>query len=209
MRTLFIGTLLLILGMTGALAASRQKPASPEPRQLRAPTNKEISAARKAGKVTVAIETDKGKITLELDGKAAPIAVANFLNLVKAGFYNGMPFHRVEPGFVIQAGDPAQVGRRSVGYTISDERSPIKHKRGVIAMARSYSGGQMVPNSGSTQFYICLGDAPHLDQLGFTAFGKITGGIEVIDQIKIGDKIRKASITASLPWRAGGPRKEH
>lgn len=190
----------LIFAATCALPATpaqkngAKRPAPPPPPQLRAPTEKEIEAARKAGKVMVALDTEKGKITLELDGKAAPIAVANFLSLIKAGFYNGMPFHRVEPGFVIQTGDPSLVGRPPVGYTIQDEKSPIKHKRGVIAMARQYRGGQMVPNSASTQFYICLADAPHLDQLGFTAFGKVTKGIEVIAKIQIGDKIRTAAL---------------
>ena len=189
----------LIFAATCALSATpaRTKGAKqtpPPPTQLRAPTEKEIEAARKAGKVMVALDTEKGKITLELDGKAAPIAVANFLNLVKAGFYNGMPFHRVEPGFVMQAGDPSLVGRPPVGYTIQDEKSAIKHTRGVIAMARQYRGGRMVPNSASTQFYICLGDAPHLDQLGFTAFGKVAKGIEVIDKIRIGNKIRTAAL---------------
>jgi len=189
----------LIFAATCALSATPAqtkgaKQTPPPPTQLRAPTEKEIEAARKAGKVMVALDTEKGKIALELDGKAAPIAVANFLNLVKAGFYNGMPFHRVEPGFVIQAGDPSLVGRPPVGYTIQDEKSAIKHTRGVVAMARQYRGGRMVPNSASTQFYICLGNAPHLDQLGFTAFGKVTKGIEVIDKIQLGDKIRTAAL---------------
>jgi peptidyl-prolyl cis-trans isomerase B (cyclophilin B) len=162
--------------------------------ELRAPTAEEIEAAKKAGKVRVLLDTEKGEITLELDGTAAPIAVANFLNLVRAGFYSGMPFHRVEPGFVIQAGDPRLVERPPVGYTIQDEKSPIKHLRGTIAMARVYRGGQMVPNSGSTQFYICLGDAPHLDRMGFTAFGKVIRGIEVVGQVRVGDRIRAAKI---------------
>ncbi|MFB3880511.1 MAG: peptidylprolyl isomerase [Armatimonadota bacterium] len=199
---------LLVVGLTLAgcalaVAGAPRKPArKPAPPPLRAPTEREIAAAKKAGKVMVELDTDRGKMTLELDGKAAPAAVANFLNLVKAGFYNGMPFHRVEPGFVIQAGDPALVGRPPVGYTIPDEKSPIKHKRGVIAMARLYKGGQMLPNSASTQFYVCLGDAPHLDAMGFTAFGKVTKGIEVIDQVRVGDKIRKARLLARGPVRA-------
>jgi len=165
-----------------------------EPAALRAPTKAEIAAAKKAGKVKVVLETEKGAITVELDGSAAPIAVANFLNLVKAGFYKGMPFHRVEPGFVIQAGDPGLVNRPAVGYSITDEKSPIKHVRGTIAMARLYGPQGMIPNSASTQFYICLGDAPHLDKIGFTAFGKVVKGLEVIDRIAVGDKIETAKI---------------
>lgn len=200
MRQLLMAVvMLLVLGLPSARATSRPRQASgkgaaPPPPSLRAPTEKEIAAAKKAGKVMVALDTDRGTITLELDGAAAPAAVANFLNLVKAGFYDGMPFHRVEPGFVIQAGDPALVGRPPAGYTIPDERSPIKHKRGVIAMARIYKGGRMVPNSASTQFYICLADTPHLDVMGFTAFGRTTKGLEVVDRIKVGDKIKKAAV---------------
>ncbi|MBN1457969.1 MAG: peptidylprolyl isomerase [Armatimonadetes bacterium] len=165
-----------------------------EQAELRAPTQEEIEAARKAGKVRVRLETEKGGLTLELDGEAAPIAVANFLHLVKAGFYDDMPFHRVEPGFVIQAGDPMQAGRPAVGYTIADEKSPLRHTTGTIAMARSYRGGQMVPNSASTQFYICLADTPHLDQLGFTAFGKTVEGVQTIYKIQIGDKIKSVQL---------------
>ena len=140
------------------------------------------------------LQTDKGLIQLELDPAAAPETVENFVKLVKEGFYDGMPFHRVEPGFVIQAGDPALVGKPPVGYTIPDEQSPIRHVRGVIAMARTYRGGAMVPNSASTQFYITLGNAPHLDTAGFTAFGRVTEGMEVVDKIAVGDKITKASV---------------
>ena len=209
-RLLLVAVALLGLGLSSALATSpparpRRKPVATNSLALRAPTQQEIAAAKKVGKVAVALETDQGAVTLELDGKAAPIAVANSLNLVRAGFYNGMPFHRVEPGFVIQAGDPSLVGRPPVGYTIADERSPIKHKRGVIAMARSYRSNEMVPNSASTQFYICLGDAPHLDRMGFTAFGKITKGLEVIDRIQRGDTIRKATILPPPARRRQSP----
>ena len=171
--------------------AERRAPATTE---LRAPSPDEIAAAQEMGKARVEMETEKGAMVLELDGAAAPAAVANFLNLVEAGFYEGMPFHRVEAGFVIQAGDPNLVGRPPVGYTIPDERSPIAHERGVIAMARLYSGGQMLPNSASTQFYICLRPAPHLDEMGFTAFGRVVEGLDTIDRIAVGDKIVKASV---------------
>lgn len=194
--------LMLTAGCGGTMAESTQEEtnvpddaAATEQVELRAPTQEEIEAARKAGKVRVRLETDKGGLTLELDGEAAPIAVANFLNLVKAGFYDDMPFHRVEPGFVIQIGDPARVGRPPVGYTIPDEKSPLKHTTGTVAMARSYRGGQMIPNSASTQFYICLADTPHLDQLGFTAFGKTVEGVQTIYLIEVGDKIQSARVS--------------
>jgi len=166
--------------------------------QLKPPTAAQVAAAKKQGRVKVKIETTKGAIDVELDGKAAPLTVANFLNLVKVEFYNGIPFHRVEPGFVIQAGDPALVQRPPVGFTIPDEKSPMKHTKGTIAMARSYRGGQMVPNSGSTQFYITLADTPHLDAIGFTAFGKVISGMDVVQRIVVGDKIVKAGVVGKV-----------
>ncbi len=186
----------LLVG-AGAFAATKPaKPAPPaRPAALAAPTKPQIEAARKAGKVQVKLETTKGSILLQLDGKAAPIAVANFENLVKAGFYNGMPFHRVEPGFVIQAGDPRLVNRPPVGYTIPDEKSPLKHdKAGVIAMARLARAGQMIPNSADTQFYITLAPTPHLDGLGFAVFGRVVKGMEVVEKIRVNDKIVKAAM---------------
>lgn len=183
----------LLAVTAGAVPAAKQAPAVPA---LAPPTPQQIAAAKNQGKVKVKLETSKGTIELQLDGAAAPIAVANFLNLVKAGFYNGMPFHRVEPGFVIQAGDPKLAGRPPVTYTIQDEKSPIKHLKGTVAMARSYMAGQMVPNSASTQFYITLADTPHLDRMGFTAFGRVISGMSVVESIRVNDKVLKASVVA-------------
>lgn len=200
MRTAALMILAVMLVGCGGEQSTRESQTMPEEEQqapeateLRAPSPDEIAAAQEMGKARVEMETEKGAMVLELDATAAPAAVANFLNLVEAGFYDGMPFHRVEAGFVIQAGDPNLVGRPPVGYTIPDERSPIAHERGVIAMARLYSGGQMLPNSASTQFYICIRPAKHLDDMGFTAFGRVVEGLDTIDRIAVGDKILKAS----------------
>ena len=197
----------LLAGCSGGETADSEPSASPAPPPestpppaLHAPTEEEIAAAREAGKVRLVLDTEKGPIELELDGEAAPIAVANFLNLVEVGFYTAMPFHRVEPGFVIQAGDPSRAGHPPVGYTIRDEVSPLRHVRGTLAMARLYRGNVMSPNSASTQFYICLGDAPHLDSMGFTAFGSVIEGLDVIDRIAVGDKILQARV---LPQTEG------
>lgn len=181
---------------------SGEAPAQPAAARPAAPTEEEIARAKQVGEVRVRLTTSKGEIVVKLHGTAAPIAVANFLNLVRAGFYDGMPFHRVEPGFVIQAGDPAQAGRPPVGYTITDERSPIKHTKGTIAMARSYLGGRMVPNSANTQFYITLADTPHLDEIGFTAFGRVVEGLPVTEKIAVGDVIRKAAVVEGAGERA-------
>ncbi|UCC67482.1 MAG: peptidylprolyl isomerase [Armatimonadota bacterium] len=190
----------LLVGCGGE-QPTRESQTVPEQKQppaaavaLSAPSPDEIAAVQEARKMRVEMETEKGAMLLELDGAAAPAAVANFLNLVEAGFYDGMPFHRVEAGFVIQAGAPELVGRPPVSYTIPDERSPIAHERGVIAMARLYRGQHMLPNSASTQFYICLRPAPHLDEMGFTAFGRVAEGLDTIDLIAAGDNILRASV---------------
>ena len=123
------------------------------------------------------------KIRLELDAKAAPITTENFLSLVKEGFYDGLIFHRVIPGFMIQGGDPLGNGMGGSEKKIKGEfaanghPNPIRHVRGVISMARS-----MDKNSASSQFFIMHADAPHLDGQ-YAAFGKVVEGIETVDEI--------------------------
>ena len=124
-----------------------------------------------------------GKILVELDPSAAPITVENFTKLVKEGFYDGLTFHRVIPGFMIQGGCPAGTGMGGPGYGIKGEfasngvNNPIRHVRGVISMARS-----MMPNSAGSQFFIMHADAPHLDG-SYAAFGKVVSGMDAVDEI--------------------------
>lgn len=132
----------------------------------------------------VIIEMDNGStIKIELDASVAPITVANFEKLVKEGFYDGLTFHRIIPGFMIQGGDPLGNGMGGSKETIKGEfasngvSNPLKHTRGVISMARS-----MDPNSASSQFFIMHADAPHLDG-NYAAFGKVIEGMDVVDQI--------------------------
>ena len=126
---------------------------------------------------------DYGKITLELMPEQAPITVNNFLWLVKEGFYNGLTFHRVINGFMIQGGCPIGNGTGGPGWSITGEfkangvDNTLRHKRGVITMARAQN-----PNSAGSQFFIMHQDAPHLDGM-YAAFGKVTDGIEVVDAI--------------------------
>ena len=126
---------------------------------------------------------DKGVISLELYPDNAPISSANFLYLVNKGFYNGLTFHRVIEGFMIQGGCPQGIGTGGPGYSIKGEfamngvNNPIKHKRGVLSMARS-----QMPNSAGSQFFIMHMDAPYLDGQ-YAAFGKVTEGMEVVDAI--------------------------
>lgn len=126
---------------------------------------------------------DGSEIELELDETAAPKTVENFLSLVKQGFYDGLTFHRVIRGFMIQGGDPEGTGMGGPGHSIVGEfkangfDNPLKHHRGTISMARS-----MDPNSAGSQFFIMHEAAPHLDG-SYAAFGKVVKGIEVVDSI--------------------------
>ncbi len=124
-----------------------------------------------------------GIIELELCPEAAPITCANFEKLVSEGFYNGLIFHRVIPGFMIQGGDPLGTGfggskeKIKGEFAINGVNNPISHKRGVISMARSQN-----PNSASSQFFIMHDDGEFLDGQ-YAAFGRVTKGIEVVDEI--------------------------
>ena len=154
----------------------------------------------------VIIEMENGKkIELELCPEAAPETVKNFESLVKRGFYNGLTFHRIIPGFMIQGGDPLGNGMGGAEKNIKGEfranghNNPIKHERGVISMARAFD-----PNSASSQFFIMHADAPHLDGQ-YAAFGKVISGMDAVDEIasiptdyndrpKIAVRIKKAYI---------------
>ena len=124
-----------------------------------------------------------GTMTLELYPEIAPITVANFVKLANEGFYNGLIFHRVIAGFMIQGGDPTGTGMGGPGYQIKGEfssngvKNTLKHTRGVISMARS-----MQPNSAGSQFFIMHQNAPHLDG-SYAAFGKLVEGFDVLDRI--------------------------
>jgi cyclophilin family peptidyl-prolyl cis-trans isomerase len=145
----------------------------------------------------VVMDTNKGTIKIEVFKTEAPITANNFLDLVQRKFYDGLSFHRVEPGFVVQGGDPK--GNGTGGFidpqtkrerTIPLETKPnLKHNAaGMVAMARSND-----PNSASSQFYITLGPASFLDG-GYAVFGKVIDGLEVVKQLKIGDKMTKVSL---------------
>ena len=126
---------------------------------------------------------DYGTITVELNGDAAPVTVDNFMKLAKAGFYNGLTFHRIIDGFMIQGGDPEGTGRGGSKDRIKGEFSsngvnnPISHVKGVISMARAQD-----PNSASSQFFITVADATYLDG-SYAAFGTVTDGMDVAEKI--------------------------
>jgi cyclophilin family peptidyl-prolyl cis-trans isomerase len=126
---------------------------------------------------TATIETSLGTIVVELYPKVAPGHVNSFVFLAREGFYEGVIFHRVIPGFMIQGGDPTGTGTGGPGYKVKAEFNSLKHTRGVLSMARSSD-----PNSAGSQFFLMHADAPFLDGQ-YTAFGKATSGLEVIDKI--------------------------
>ncbi len=133
--------------------------------------------------VTIEMENG-GKMVAELYPELAPNSVHNFISLVKSGFYDGLIFHRVIPGFMIQGGCPDGTGMGGPGYSIRGEfarngfrQNTLKHERGVLSMARA-----MHPNSAGSQFFIMVDEAPHLDG-DYAAFGKVIEGMEVADAI--------------------------
>ena len=143
-------------------------------------------------KTIAEIHTAKGVMTVEFFEQDAPKTVANFLKLARQGFYDGVKFHRVIPNFMIQGGDPTGSGSGGPGYTIPDELTGGNqyHDRGVLSMANT---GR--PNSGGSQFFICHNrdNTAHLDRK-HTVFGRVVDGLDVIDQIRQGDKMDKVVV---------------
>ena len=138
------------------------------------------------------IKTAKGNIVVELYPKDAPQTVNNFVFLARDGFYNNLTFHRVEPGFVIQGGDPLGTGSGGPGYTIPAEIK-AKNTKGAIAMARLPDDVNPKRASSGSQFYITLAPTPFLDS-GYTAFGQVTQGTDVVEKIARGDVIQTITI---------------
>ncbi|MDX8404491.1 MAG: peptidylprolyl isomerase [Mariprofundaceae bacterium] len=136
----------------------------------------------------ILIETDLGSIKIELLPDVAPNTVANFKVLANNGYYNGIIFHRVIPGFMAQGGDPTGTGTSGPGYSIKAEFNETKHVRGTVAMARSSD-----PDSAGSQFYICFGPQPHLDHQ-YTVFGQVTEGMDVVDQLENGTAMNKVTL---------------
>jgi len=148
------------------------------------------------GEKIAVIETNKGVIKFKFFEQDAPQTVANFIKLANAKFYDGLLFHRVVPGFVIQGGDPltkdpskqAMWGSGGPGWTVPAEFNKNQHLDGTVAMARSAD-----PNSAGSQFYICLGPQPMLDGQ-YTVFGQVTEGLDVVHKIQVGDQMTKVYI---------------
>jgi cyclophilin family peptidyl-prolyl cis-trans isomerase len=142
---------------------------------------------------TATIETAKGDIVCELYAAEAPQTVNNFVYLARAGFYDGLTFHRVVPGFVIQGGDPLGKGNGGPGYTIPAEIG-LSHVKGALATARLSDQVNPERASSGSQFYITLDKTPHLDG-AYTVFGQVVSGMSVVESIAVGDVIQRIRIT--------------
>ncbi|MCB1077353.1 MAG: peptidylprolyl isomerase [Verrucomicrobiae bacterium] len=150
-------------------------------------------AAPAISDVHATISTDKGDIKVVIYASKTPVTAANFLNLAKRGYYDGVKFHRVVEDFVIQGGDPSGTGRGGPGYFIENEIVPeLKHDAiGVLSMARKKE-----PDTNGSQFFITLDATPHLDG-GYSVFGKVVEGIDVVEKIEVGDIIKHIEVTDS------------
>jgi peptidylprolyl isomerase/peptidyl-prolyl cis-trans isomerase B (cyclophilin B) len=147
-----------------------------------------VKGAKKVKQAAVITLEKGGEIRIELYPEDAPKTVENFVTLAKKEFYNGLTFHRVVPGFVVQGGDPKGNGTGGPGYTIKAEFNKRKHVRGTLAMARSQH-----PDSAGSQFYITYGPTPHLDG-NYTVFGQVVSGMEHVDRIAQGDRMKSVRI---------------
>jgi len=159
-------------------------PETPKPAEEKAPV-KPITKENAAAIIELA---KGGRIVIEFYPADAPNTVDNFIKLTNKGFYNGLTFHRVVPGFVAQGGDPSGNGTGGPGYNIKAEFNKQSHKLGTVAMARSTD-----PDSAGSQFYICLAPQPDLDGQ-YTVFGQVVEGMDLVMKIAIGDVMKKVTI---------------
>ncbi len=137
----------------------------------------------------VTIATDKGDMVLQLDAALAPTTVNNFVVNARNGFYDGLTFHRVVPGFVIQGGDPEGSGRGGPGYRFADEPVRGEYTLGAVAMANAG------PDTNGSQFFICIEDCRDKLQPLYNLFGYVTSGIEVAQAIEVGDVMRSVTVS--------------
>lgn len=190
-----VGGLLLAFGIFLIIPRS-QTNSNQSTKETPTMTQKDPTTFEKISATTAIIKTDKGDITLELYPKDAPKTVTNFATLSKNGYYDGLTFHRVEPGFVIQGGDPngnGTGGNSIYGAKFEDELNPntdsykAGYQEGVLAMANAG------PNTNSSQFFIMLANNSTLPK-NYTIFGKVTSGLDVVHKIAVGDKIQTITV---------------
>lgn len=137
----------------------------------------------------VTLATDHGEILMELDPQLAPVTVNHFVAQAKAGFYDGLTFHRVEKGFVIQGGDPDGTGRGGPGYQFADEPVKGEYTEGAVAMANAG------PDTNGSQFFICLSDLQGKLPKQYNLFGYVVDGMDAVHAVERGDSIRSATVS--------------
>ena len=199
-RTFMTLTILAVIAACGQQAAQQQPKTEGRPlanippanraNYFKAPPQMTIDAKKTP---VATLTTSKGNIVVSLDASAAPQTVNNFVFLANQGFYDGLKFHRVVPNFVIQGGDPTGTGGGGPGYTIPAEIK-LPHVEGAIAMARTSDDVNPKRDSSGSQFYITLAPQAGLDGQ-YTAFGKVTSGMDVVKKITVGDVIQKIVIS--------------
>ncbi len=180
----------MILGilLVGCSSKPKEEPVSPP--ETKTETESKTDYSKETNPVATITMTNGDVITAELYPEVAPNTVNNFITLANSGFYDGVIFHRVIPGFMIQGGDPDGTGMGGPGYGIKGEfanngfPNDLKHNRGVLSMARAQD-----PNSAGSQFFIMHKDSPHLDK-DYAAFGMVTSGLDVVDKIAALDRDR-------------------
>lgn len=218
-----LATIVLGTGLYWAYSHKQnaEEPATAAPSETAAPADSAATAGTEAGlpaptetttppggidltvdpqglsKSTAIIETSKGVIKFKFYSADAPKTTERIVQLIQQGFYNGLNFHRVIPGFVIQGGDPKGDGTGGSGQKLAAEFNSRKHVEGAVAMARAQD-----PNSADSQFYICLGTHPHLDNQ-YTIFGQVTEGLDVVKSITMGDVMTKVKIETSTEQKPG------
>ncbi len=180
--------LLLILPVVALLVTACGKTTTVNTKAISNPPNAltQLSAGELKDK-QIKMVTSKGIIVFGLYGTEAPIAVSNFITLTNNGFYNGLTFHRYEPGFVIQGGDPQGTGTGGPGYSFIDETVTRDYLAGTVAMANAG------PDTNGSQFFIMLGDTPSLPK-SYTIFGKVTSGMDVVLQLRKGDTMNTVTV---------------
>lgn len=136
----------------------------------------------------VTLDTDRGRIVMELDPQLAPNTVNNFVSLARDGYYTGLTFHRVVPEFVIQGGDPDGTGRGGPGYRFADEPVKTEYVLGAVAMANAG------PDTNGSQFFICIDDCQQKLAKSYNLFGQVTEGIDVAQAVQVGDKMTTVTV---------------
>jgi len=187
-------TVTMLIAVSGCKSSVTQKEAQP-PMVARKPTLPPPPAEKPTGSI-VKITTSKSDIVIELFDKQAPITAGNFLLLVEDGFYDGVVFHRIIPGFMAQGGDPEGTGGGGPGFTIPDETVPeLRHDRGMMSMAKTAA-----PDSAGSQFFICYTRerTRHLDGV-HSVFGRVIEGMKVADRLRNGDKMLKVTVEHESP----------